>query len=91
MCIAFPGRVAALDESGAVVESDGRRRRASTLLVPDVAVGDWVAVAAGTIVGRLEEHEAVELQALLRAAISPAEEGSVTFEDQGGDRNVAVA
>jgi hydrogenase assembly chaperone HypC/HupF len=68
MCISFPGQVIAVDPSGAVVDSDGRRRRASTLLYPDVAVGDWVAVAAGTIVDRLSATESVELQELLDQA-----------------------
>jgi len=70
MCIAFPGQVVALDGSAAVVETEGRRRRASTLLMPGIALGDWVTVAAGTIVDRLEPDEAASVQALLRAAIA---------------------
>ena len=70
MCIAFPGLVVAVDSSGAVVETEGRRRRASTLFLPDIAVGDWVTVAAGTIVERLEPEQAVEIQAALRTAIA---------------------
>jgi hydrogenase expression/formation protein HypC len=70
MCIAFPGRVVEVDEFGAVVETDGRRRRALTLFLPDIAVGDWVAVAAGTIVERLEPDQAAEIQAILNEAIA---------------------
>ena len=70
MCIAFPGRVVAIDAVGAVVETEGRRRRASTLLLTAVAVGDWVTVAAGTIVERLEPDQAEEIQDVLRAAIA---------------------
>ena len=70
MCIAFPGRVVAIDAVGAVVETEGRRRRASTLLLSNVAVGDWVTVAAGTIVERLEPDQAEEIQDVLRAAIA---------------------
>jgi hydrogenase assembly chaperone HypC/HupF len=70
MCIAFPGLVVDVDAFGAVVETGGRRRRASTLFLPDIAVGDWVAVAAGTIVERLEPDEAAEIQELLLAAIA---------------------
>ncbi len=69
MCMAFPGRVIEVDPLGALVETDGRRRRASTLFLPDIAVGDWVAVAAGTIVERLEPDQAAEIEALLRQAI----------------------
>lgn len=67
MCIAFPGLVLAIDADGssAVVETEGRRRRASTFLVPDLSVGDWVTVAAGTVVDRLTREEAAEVQALV--------------------------
>jgi hydrogenase assembly chaperone HypC/HupF len=64
----MPGQVLAVDASGATIESDGRRRRASTLLYPDVAVGDWVVVAAGTVVRQLTPAEAMEIRdALLEA------------------------
>jgi hydrogenase expression/formation protein HypC len=69
MCLGFPGRVIELDADGAVVDTNGRRRRATTLYLPDVAVGDWVTVAAGTIVDRLEPTRAAEIQELLRKAI----------------------
>jgi len=54
-----------------VVETDGRLRRASTLLVDGLAVGDWVTVAAGTVLATLEPAEAAELQDLLRKATQP--------------------
>ena len=69
MCIGYPGRVVAVGESNAIVETNGRRRHATTLLLPDVAIGDYVTVAAGTIVGRLEPDEATEIQRLLDAAV----------------------
>jgi hydrogenase assembly chaperone HypC/HupF len=72
MCIAFPGLVVDVDPAGAVVETDGRRRRASTVFLPDIAVGDWVTVAAGTIVERLDPDEAAEIHRILRAAIATA-------------------
>ena len=68
MCIAFPGRVLAVDDDGATVDLGGRRRRASTLLLPDIAPGDWVVVAAGTIVERLDPHDAQDIRALLLEA-----------------------
>jgi len=70
MCVAFPGRVTDVDAVGATVDTEGRRRRASTLLLPDVAVGDWVLVAAGTIVDRLDPDEAVMIRATLLEAIA---------------------
>jgi len=73
MCLSFPGLVLAVDATGATVETEGRRRRASTLLFPDIAVGDRVVVAAGTIVDRLDAWQADEIDALLRAAIDGQE------------------
>lgn len=68
MCVAMPGQVVAIDASGATVEWDGRRRRASTLLYSGATVGDWVMVAAGTIVQLLTSAEAEAIrQALLEA------------------------
>lgn len=68
MCIEDPGRVVAIDDLGAIVDTAGRRRRASTLLLPDITVGDWVTVAAGTIVDRLRPEEAAEIQTILDVA-----------------------
>jgi hydrogenase assembly chaperone HypC/HupF len=61
MCISYPGRVVARTGDDAVVETTGRRRHASTLLVPDAAVGDWVVVGAGSILRRLDPAAAAEL------------------------------
>jgi hydrogenase assembly chaperone HypC/HupF len=71
MCIDDPGRVVAVDEHGAIVETPSHRRRASTLFLPDVAVGDWVTVAAGTIVDRLSAAEAAEIREILDRAGEP--------------------
>jgi hydrogenase assembly chaperone HypC/HupF len=68
MCIDDPGRVVAIDSFGAIVETAARRRRASTLFLPDVSVGDWVTVAAGTIVDRLTGEEAAEIRLILERA-----------------------
>jgi hydrogenase assembly chaperone HypC/HupF len=69
MCIAFPGLVVDIDADGAVIEIEGRgRRRASTLYLPEVAVGDWVTVAAGTIVDRLDPAEAERIRHLVGVA-----------------------
>ena len=69
MCITAPGRVIELDAGGALVELSGRRRRASTLVVPDVRVGDWVIVGAGSILRRLDATEAQALHRSIAAAI----------------------
>jgi hydrogenase assembly chaperone HypC/HupF len=71
MCLAAPARVVALEVGFAVVDAEARRRRASTLLFPDVAIGEWVAIAAGSVVDRLSPAEAAEMQAILDRAIEP--------------------
>ncbi len=85
MCIALPGRVLAVDADGATVDLDGRRRRASTLLLPEVSPGDWVVVAAGTIVERLDPDDAKDIQALLLEARALEE------ADRGRSRTEASA
>jgi hydrogenase assembly chaperone HypC/HupF len=61
MCLDFPGRVVERTGDVCTVDCDGRIRRASTLLYPEVAVGDWVYVAAGTVVERLDEQTARQI------------------------------
>jgi hydrogenase assembly chaperone HypC/HupF len=58
MCLSFPGRVVAVDEMGAAVDTEGRLRRVLTVAVPETEVGDWVLVSAGTIVQRLDPEAA---------------------------------
>lgn len=79
----YPARVIAIDGLGATVELDGRRRRASTLFMSDICPGDWVLVAAGSVVDRLDPDEAQDIRATLLEAIArqaavdsgPAEDG----------------
>jgi len=68
MCIAYPGRVIEIDSSGALVETERRRRRASLLLVPETTVGDWVVVSAGTVLRILDPEEANEIRQILDTA-----------------------
>lgn len=65
MCVTTPGQVVALADDMALVETDHRQRRASLVLVPEIAVGDWVIVAAGTVLEIVEPDEAREILALL--------------------------
>ena len=76
MCISLPGRVVALDAGGATVEVDGQRRRATTLLLPDLAVGDWVVVLMGTVVERLADDEAREVTEALHVALALADDNA---------------
>lgn len=70
MCLGFPAQVIEVDEMGAVVEFEGERRRVSTLMLPDVAVGDRVLVAGRTIVERLDAGEAEAMRRVLLEAIA---------------------
>jgi hydrogenase assembly chaperone HypC/HupF len=70
VCIAFPGRVLAVEEADAIVEIDGRQRRASLRMRVDVAVGDWVLVGAGSVLRRLDAREATEISLLLKPAMT---------------------
>ena len=77
MCLTLPGHVIEVDEGSALVELDGRRRRASTLLHPQVQAGDWVIVAAGTIIERLDPSEADFIRTeIARATEAGSESGS---------------
>lgn len=67
MCLDFVARVVGREGDVALVESEGRRWRASTLLIADAAAGDWVRVALGTIVERLDPAEAQAINDELRA------------------------
>ena len=68
MCLSVPAEVIAIDGDEAVVRVDGRLRRASALAVSDLAVGDRVIVAAGSVMARLDADEADEIERLVRVA-----------------------
>ena len=65
MCVTYPGQVLEVADDMAVVEIEHRRRRASLLLVPEVAVGDWVIVSAGTVLQIVDPDEAIGILAIL--------------------------
>ena len=58
MCATVEARVVTVDADGATVEWDGRRRRAMTLLVPDVRAGERVLVGLGMVLGRAPDAAA---------------------------------
>ncbi len=68
MCLGYPGLVVAIDATGATIETDGRRRRANILLTPDLRIGEWVFVSAGTVIERLPPDEAAFIHEALDAA-----------------------
>jgi hydrogenase maturation factor len=76
MCLTAPGRVVDIDGASARVDVAGRTYRANTLLEPETAVGDWVVIAGGTVLRRLDPLFAAELAAAERLARTPAPEGA---------------
>ncbi|MBI3746661.1 MAG: HypC/HybG/HupF family hydrogenase formation chaperone [Chloroflexi bacterium] len=74
MCLGTPARVVAVDpgDNVATVDDRGRLRRASTLRIERVAVGDWVLLAAGNVIRRLDPADAADLAARLVAAEAAA-------------------
>jgi hydrogenase assembly chaperone HypC/HupF len=68
MCLTVPAEVIAIDGDEAVVRVDGRLRRANALAVSDLAVGDRVILAAGSVMARLDADEADEIERLVRVA-----------------------
>ena len=68
MCVTSPARVLAVDGETALVDLDGTTRRASLVLVPEVMIGDWVIVGAGTVLELLEDADAREVMRLIDGA-----------------------
>ncbi len=64
MCRSTIGRVIAVEDGYAVVDLDGVRRRASTLLVPDLEPGELVLIGLGSVLGRVEPADLAALRAL---------------------------
>jgi hydrogenase expression/formation protein HypC len=65
MCLAVPAQLVSCDENEAVADLHGNRVRVSTLLVPEVKVGDWVLIHAGFAIQHLDAQEAQETFAVL--------------------------
>jgi hydrogenase expression/formation protein HypC len=70
MCISIPSRVISIENDQAEIDTLGTRRKASTLLMPEVNVGDYVLVSVGSIARILDEDEAEASLALFRELIA---------------------
>lgn len=76
MCLVSPALVTSVDGANATVDIDGRRRLVSILLEPGVVVGDWVVVAGGAVLRRIETATATAMQsAVALASTAPDGEG----------------
>jgi hydrogenase expression/formation protein HypC len=91
MCLAVPAKIIELNQSRAKVEVGGITRDASTALLPDAAVGDYVLIHAGFAITLVDEQEARGTLSLfdeMSAAQSPADPapgGSLTGKAGSGD------
>ena len=64
MCLAVPARVVELDGDNAIVDLDGIRKETSTVLLDEVAVGDYVLIHVGFALERIDPVEAAKTLAL---------------------------
>jgi hydrogenase expression/formation protein HypC len=71
MCIAFPGKILAIDQDNvAIIDISGTRREVSLDIVDEpVAVGDYVICHAGYAMQRIDEEAAQEKLAFLKELI----------------------
>lgn len=64
MCLAIPGRVESIDESGSVpmgrVNFGGVVKEVCLAYVPDIDVGDYTIVHVGFAISKLDEASALE-------------------------------
>jgi hydrogenase maturation factor len=72
MCLIQTGVVVARCGDAAIVEADGRERLVTSLLVPDLEVGEVVLVGLGTVFSRATAEEAEELERMAAIARGPA-------------------
>ena len=74
MCLAVPARVTEMrDGLLGLVELGGVVREASFMLLPDVAVGDYVLLHAGYALQKVDTAEAEETRRLLAEMVEAAE------------------
>ncbi len=78
MCISIPARVVSIDGQQAELDVMGTRRKASTLMLPEIQVGDYVLTSAGMIVDILNPDEAQISIALFKdlMGLEPGTDGS---------------
>jgi len=66
MCLAIPGKIIEIDSAAEIARIDyrGLTKTASTMLMPQVKVGDIVLVHAGFIIQIMDENDGAELSRL---------------------------
>jgi hydrogenase expression/formation protein HypC len=76
MCLAIPARIVSVEESDAtaIVSLEGIKKKISTALIEDAAIGDYVLVHVGYALNKLSEDEAQRTLDLMREGGLLAEE-----------------
>ena len=70
MCIAIPYKVVEVEgDRRARIEVSGAKQEISTLLVPEVKVGDYVLVYLGSATARIKKQEAMEVISLFQEIV----------------------
>jgi hydrogenase expression/formation protein HypC len=72
--MAYPGQIIDISDGVAVVEFSERRQRATLMLTPDASVGDWVIVAAGTVLEILEPADASDVRDMIDTLAAPPDD-----------------
>lgn len=76
MCLAVPAKVLDLQNGMATIDLDGVRRTVSALMVPDLAVGDYVITHAGFALHKVDEAEAQQSLELMRELVASLDQSS---------------
>lgn len=78
MCLAIPGRIEAVDETGGIrmgqMNFGGIRKEVCLALLPEAGVGDWAIVHVGFAISQVDEVTAAQTLEHIRALGLLAEE-----------------
>lgn len=82
MCLAIPAKIVSVDDDAtAIVSLEGIKKKISTALIDDAAVGDYVLVHVGYALNKLSQDEAQRTLDLMREGGLLAEEMAEIGED----------
>lgn len=60
MCLAVPAKIIGIENHMATVEVGGLTREASTVMLPDADIGDYVLIHAGFAISLVDKDAALE-------------------------------
>ncbi|MBR9676697.1 HypC/HybG/HupF family hydrogenase formation chaperone [Candidatus Woesearchaeota archaeon] len=60
MCLAIPGKIIKIEGENATIDYEVEQRTASTQLMPEIKIGDYVICQAGFIMKKIDETTALE-------------------------------